>query len=148
MKRFVALAFLAMSVAATGTAYAQFETATVLGTVRDASNAIVPDVTVTLDKHRDRRLGDEEDEREGDYEFFTVRAGIYMVKAELTGFAMALVENVQVEVGARQRVDAQMSVGQVTRASAGDRPRRRSSRPTTSAARTGDHRRSERALCR
>ena len=30
------------------TVYAQFETATVLGTVRDTTNAVVPEATVTL----------------------------------------------------------------------------------------------------
>ena len=37
-----------------------------------------------------------------------------MVTAEKSGFALALVENVLVQVGARLRVDLQMPVGQVT----------------------------------
>src|SRR5205814_9990613 len=51
---------------------------------------------------------------EGNYEFFTVRPGIYLVTAEQRGFAMALVDNVQVQVAARMRVDLQMAVGQIT----------------------------------
>ena len=35
----------------------------------------------------------------------TVRIGRYKVTAELQGFAMAVADNVQVNVGARQRVD-------------------------------------------
>ena len=41
-------------------------------------------------------------------------AGIYLVTAEKAGFSLALVDNVQVQVGARLRVDLQMAVGQVT----------------------------------
>ena len=41
----------------------------------------------------------------GNYEFFTVRIGTYVVTAEKDGFSIALVDNVQVTVGARQRVD-------------------------------------------
>ena len=40
--------------------------------------------------------------------------GMYVVTAEKTGFALALVDNVQVQVGARLRVDLQMPVGQMT----------------------------------
>ena len=39
---------------------------------------------------------------------------MYVVTAEKTGFALALVDNVRVQVGARLRVDLQMPVGQVT----------------------------------
>jgi hypothetical protein len=50
----------------------------------------------------------------GNYEFFTVRIGSYVVTAEKAGFSIALVDNVQVTVGARQRVDLSMAVGQLT----------------------------------
>ncbi len=43
-----------------------------------------------------------------------MRPGIYLVTAEKSGFALALVENVVVQVGARLRVDLQMPIGQVT----------------------------------
>ena len=50
----------------------------------------------------------------GNFEFFTVRIGSYVVTAEKPGFSIALVDNVQVTVGARQRVDLTMAVGQLT----------------------------------
>ena len=50
----------------------------------------------------------------GNYEFFTVRIGTYVVTAEKAGFSIALVDNVQVTVGARQRVDLSMAVGQLS----------------------------------
>ena len=51
---------------------------------------------------------------DGNYEFAAVKPGLYVVTAEKTGFAIALVDNVQVQVGARLRVDLQMPVGQLT----------------------------------
>ncbi len=50
----------------------------------------------------------------GGFEFPAVRPGVYVVTAEKTGFALALVDNVTVQVGARLRVDLTMPVGQVT----------------------------------
>jgi hypothetical protein len=114
MKRFVALAVLAVSVAAMGTAYAQFETATVLGTVRDASNAVVPDASVKLTNTATGVSATKTTNAEGNYEFFNVSAGTYLVTVEKAGFAMAIIENTTVPVGSRLRVDAQMSVGQVS----------------------------------
>ncbi len=48
MKKVVSLAIIVFIAVLTGTVSAQFETATVLGTVRDTSNAVVPEATVTL----------------------------------------------------------------------------------------------------
>src|SRR5919106_40971 len=114
MKRFPALAVIVLSIALAGTAHAQFETATVLGTVRDASNAVVPEATVTLTNTATGVSATKSTNAEGNYEFFTVSAGLYLMTVEKAGFAMAMVENITVQVGSRMRVDAQMSVGQVT----------------------------------
>ena len=51
---------------------------------------------------------------DGTFEFVTVKPGVYVVTAEKTGLSMALVDNVQVQVGSRPRVDLTMAVGPVT----------------------------------
>jgi hypothetical protein len=94
-------------------AFAQFETASVVGTVRDVSNAVVPGATVTLTGTATGVSTTKTTNAEGEYEFFTVKIGTYIVTAEKTGFSVALVDNVQVEVGARLRVDLQLAVGQL-----------------------------------
>jgi Carboxypeptidase regulatory-like domain/TonB-dependent Receptor Plug Domain/TonB dependent receptor len=99
---------------ASSVALAQFDTATVVGTVRDASNAVVLDAKVTLTSTETGISVVRMSAENGGFEFPAVRPGIYLVTAEKTGFALALVENVQVQVGARLRVDLQMPVGQLT----------------------------------
>src|SRR5215471_14058255 len=95
-------------------AYAQFDTASVVGTVRDTTGAAMPDATVTLTSSETAVSLTRSTNNEGVYEFATVRPGTYVVTAEKSGFAVALVDAVQVQVGARQRVDLQMAVGQVS----------------------------------
>jgi hypothetical protein len=95
-------------------AAAQFDTATVVGTVRDSSGGVVPGATVTLTNTATGVSATRTTNAEGNYEFFTVRPGMYIVTAEQTGFSIALVDQVQVQVAARLRVDLQMAVGQLS----------------------------------
>src|SRR5438309_2082622 len=69
-------------------ASAQFDTASVVGTVKDASGATVPDAKVTLTNIETgvsivRTTGSD-----GNYEFSTVRPGLYIVSAEKSGFSI------------------------------------------------------------
>src|SRR5262245_10989880 len=95
-------------------AYAQFDTASLVGTVRDTSSAAMPDATVTLTNSETGVSLTRTTNGEGVYEFATVRPGTYVITAEKAGFAVALIDNISVQVGARQRVDLQMAVGQVS----------------------------------
>src|SRR6266852_2250788 len=95
-------------------AFAQFESGTVVGTVRAASGAVVPGAKVTLTSAATAISVIKTSGVDGNYEFSAVKPGVYVVTAEKAGFALALVDNVQLQVGARLRVDLQMPVGQVT----------------------------------
>ncbi len=96
------------------TASAQFDTATVVGTVRDASESVIPDAKVTLTAIETGISAVRMSGADGNYEFPAVRPGTYVVTAEKSGFAVAMVDQVQVQVGARLRVDLKMPVGQVS----------------------------------
>jgi hypothetical protein len=96
------------------TVHAQFDTAEVLGTVRDSSGAVLANVTVEL---RNQETGIEaktNSDSDGNYDFFPVKIGHYTITAQLSGFQTFKTENVEVSIGARQRVDATLSVGLVT----------------------------------
>jgi hypothetical protein len=94
--------------------FAQFDTATVVGTVKDNSGGVIPGATVTLTNLDTGVAIVRVSEANGSYEFMTVRIGRYKLTAELQGFATAVAGNLQVTVGARQRVDLQLSPGQLT----------------------------------
>jgi hypothetical protein len=112
MKRIVIVLIVFLLVPAA--AWAQFETATVVGTVRDSSGGVVPAAKVTLTNTQTGVSLERTSDANGNYEFFTVRIGSYVVTAEKDGFSVALVDNVQITVGARQRVDLSMAVGQLS----------------------------------
>ena len=95
-------------------ASAQFDTGSVVGTVRDASKGVVPNAKVTLTRVDTGISTVRTSNSDGNYEFPAARPGRYVVTAEQTGFAPALVDNVQVEVGARLRVDLEMPLAGVT----------------------------------
>jgi outer membrane receptor protein involved in Fe transport len=94
--------------------YSQFETATVLGTVRDSSSAVIPGATVTLRNVETGIVLTAVSDEVGNYQFINVRIGTYTVRAELQGFSAAVAENVKVTVNARQRVDLVLQVGNIT----------------------------------
>ncbi len=93
---------------------AQFDTATVVGTIRDANGAIVPNASVKLKNIATGIEASATTDSEGNYQFNNVKIGAYQVSAEVAGFSKALTENIQVTVGARQRVDIALKAGAVT----------------------------------
>ncbi len=94
--------------------YGQFDTASVVGTVRDNTAAVVPGATVTLSNLDTGITATRVSDENGSFEFMNVRIGRYKATAELQGFSIALADNIQVAVGARQRVDLQLKTGNLT----------------------------------
>src|SRR5688572_5825691 len=105
------LTLLALLLGGAGSVYAQFDSATVLGTVRDNTGGVVPGATVTITGIDTGLKTTKVTDENGNFEFATVRIGRYKITAELSGFSIALADNVQVSVGARQRVDLQLTPG-------------------------------------
>ena len=93
---------------------AQFESAEVLGTVRDASGAVVPKAAVTLLNQDTGITARTTTDENGNYDFFNVKVGRYTVTVEAQGFERVSAADVAVAVNARQRVDLAMTVGAVT----------------------------------
>ncbi len=94
--------------------FAQFETAEVLGTVRDASGSAVPKAAVTLTNQDTGIEAKTTTNNDGEYVFFNVKVGRYTVTVEASGFSKATAADIAVAVGARQRVDLAMQVGAVS----------------------------------
>ena len=96
------------------TVFAQFDTATVLGTTRDAAGAIVSNATVTLKNTETGITATTTTDAEGNYQFLNVKIGNYQVAAEATGFSKVIVKDIAAEVNARQRVDVTLQAGAVS----------------------------------
>src|SRR5262249_9946998 len=108
----LSLAFAVLACASA--ASAQFDTATVLGTVKDSNGAVIPGATVTL-KNIDTGISvSAQTDAEGDFQSTNVRIGNYRVSSEKQGFSTAVAERVNVTVNARQRVDLAMQPGAVS----------------------------------
>src|SRR3569832_2758985 len=94
-----------------GLLFGQFESAEVLGTVRDPSGSAVPGAAVTITNQDTNIQTRAATDANGDFDFFNVRVGRYTVTVEHAGFSKASATDVVVNVNARQRVDLTMQVG-------------------------------------
>ena len=92
-------------------ASAQFDSGTVVGTVRDTSGAVVQGAKVTLTSAATGISVSKTSTDDGNYEFPASKPGMYLVTAEKAGFAMALVDNVQLQVGRRRQQLPQPQAG-------------------------------------
>lgn len=92
---------------------AQFDSAAVVGAVRDEKGGAIAAAKVTLRNTATGLTLSTETGETGDYVFPSARIGSYKVTAEKTGFTIATVENVTLTVNARQRVDLALRVGTV-----------------------------------
>jgi len=91
--------------------FAQFETASVLGYVRDSSGAVVPGATVSLVNQETKAQVTAQSNAQGAYEFTDVKIGQYQVTAKAAGFDISTTQPFTVTVNARQRVDVALKIG-------------------------------------
>jgi hypothetical protein len=90
---------------------AQFDSAEVLGTVKDPSGAIVPGATVVLTNPAKGVKVTRQADTDGSYDFTNVQPGDYTVTVQAPGFSSSVTDRFTVEVGARQRVDIGLKLG-------------------------------------
>ncbi len=104
----------ALAIALTAASMAQFEAATVLGTLKDPTGAVVSGAKVTLENTKTGVATTGRSNESGNFDFINVPIGSYRIRAESPGFQIALTEEFTVTVSARQRVDVTLAVGDVT----------------------------------
>lgn len=95
-------------------AYPQFDSAEVLGTIRDAAGAAVVKAAVTLTNQDTGIVVKTATGEDGNFTFTNVKIGTYQITAEAPGFSRAIAKNIGISVNARQRVDLALQVGTVT----------------------------------
>src|SRR6266851_3871002 len=93
--------------------WAQVDTATVTGTVRDSTGAVLPNVTVTATGMDTGIKTTAKTASDGNYVITPLKIGRYSVSADATGFQQETRENVVLDVQQNQRLDFQLHVGSV-----------------------------------
>jgi hypothetical protein len=103
-----------LCLAAAFVSFGQFETATVLGTATDPRAGAIPHARVSLANLDTGTSQSTTTDDLGNYQFLEVRVGRYKVLAEAAGFKKFETPAFKVDVGARQRVQVTLQVGDVT----------------------------------
>ena len=103
------LAVFVLFVVIAASARAQFDTATVLGTVTDPSGAVVPRSQVALQNTATGVQATATTDERGEFRFVDISIGPYELKVTAQGFQPA-VAKFELTVGARQRVDVPLKL--------------------------------------
>lgn len=112
--QFTLFAVVALLMLVVPASYAQFESASVLGFVRDTSGAAIPNATVTLANTSTGITQKATSDGEGRYQFASVPIGSYTVAAETKGFQRTQTAPFRLTINARQRVDIALKPGLVS----------------------------------
>jgi hypothetical protein len=102
---------LALLVLFTSAAFAQLTTADILGTVTDATGAVVPNATVVLTNNGTNEKRTTTSNGSGDYSFNILPVGHYSISVKAAGFQAQVVRDLSVEAGDRARNDVHLATG-------------------------------------
>src|SRR5215471_5790352 len=95
-------------------ALAQYENGSIVGTVHDATGAVMQDATVKVTNIATGVISTRQTNESGDYEVPGLRVGQYNIEVSKAGFAPARATDITVSVGARQRIDLTLKVGETS----------------------------------
>jgi hypothetical protein len=102
---------LALLVLFTSAAFAQLTTADILGTVTDATGAVIPNATVVLTNNGTNEKRTTTSNGSGDYSFNLLPVGHYSISVKAAGFSAAVTKDLSVEAGDRARNDVHLQTG-------------------------------------
>jgi len=93
---------------------AQVDTATIVGTVRDASGAVVPGATITATEVNTGIKTEVKSGPDGNYVITPLKIGAYSLTVDAQGFQKVVRQNIVLNVQSGIRVDFSLKVGSVT----------------------------------
>ncbi len=94
--------------------WSQVVSATLLGTVTDASGAVVPNAKVTITETQTSVVHTEQTNASGNYIVPNLPPGVYAVTVEATGFKKESRRDIALRVDTNTRVDVQLQPGSMT----------------------------------
>jgi hypothetical protein len=92
-------------------ARAQYEDGSLVGSIHDATGAVVGNAAVTVTNVNTGNVIKIVAGGTGDYEVPSLRVGVYNIEATAPGFAPAEARNITVAVAGRQRIDLTLTIG-------------------------------------
>ena len=98
----------------TSTLEAQLTTATISGTVTDASGGVIPGASVSVRQVETGSVRSTVSDDEGRYRVPLLQPGSYQVSAEVVRFQTAVRSGITLEVGGRTVIDLSLSLGEVS----------------------------------
>src|SRR5712692_6679952 len=90
------------------------QNAALVGSVKDAQNALIPNATVTMTSVDTNNSQTVNTNAEGYYEFPVVKPGSYSLKVQHTGFQTFVQSQFVLNVDQRARIDASLEVGEAS----------------------------------
>src|SRR6201998_1143475 len=112
MRKTIGVVVFLISVAVVG--FAQVDTGSLVGTVKDASGALLPNVTVTATNTDTGIATGTKTEQNGDYVITPLHIGRYSVSVEATGFHREIRKDIVLDVQQTIRLDFSLKVGAVS----------------------------------
>ncbi len=97
-----------------GLAHGQLSTADILGTVTDATGAVIPNAKVIVTNNGTKQQRTVTTDASGNYDVSLLPVGTYSVEVDLTGFKTSTVSNLAIEAGDRARADVKLENGAVS----------------------------------
>ena len=94
--------------------HAQTTTASIVGTVQDASGAVVPKASVKAKAVATNQVREVESDPDGNYILTNLPIGQYEVTVSATGFRTETNEGITLQVAQRARLDVTLQTGSVT----------------------------------
>jgi hypothetical protein len=103
--------FLAFLLLFSSAAVAQLTTADIVGTVTDATGAVVPNANIVLTNLETNEKRTSQSNGSGDYNFTLLPVGHYSIAVKATGFEASITKDLPVEAGDRARSDIHLQLG-------------------------------------
>ncbi len=102
-----------LAICTVGMASAQTLTASIKGTVKDSSGAVVPEATITVKDLESGQTRTEQSDANGDYLATALPIGQYQVSAEKMGFKMEIRQGIALAVGQQAVLNFTLEIGNV-----------------------------------
>jgi hypothetical protein len=113
-ERTVKLVLLALTFLLSSSLYAQIDTGSIVGVVKDPSGAVISGATVTLKNSATGVTRVVTTNQDGGYQFAAMTPGVYSVQASSANFESAISNNIEIDVQSRPAIDFTLKVGQST----------------------------------